>query len=189
MSFNTFIIICLFVDIIILLSQQQKIIQTNYIKACSQKACIKCCTDPNCEGHRDAREKESIINGTHPINQMANAKRALTIKPGVFRDPAFKYMGESILIWSLTEYMANTKWKDEAIRKSLRNIESIKQAQLVEREKQKLLVEKKGNGLKKLGNMDTNNEEIICARIRRGSRRQRFRRIMNELYEQSLKQN
>lgn len=152
---------------------------------CSQKACFKCCTDMNCEGHRETREKESIINGTHEINKLANAKRALAIKPGLFRDPAFQYLGETILIWSLSDYLSNTKWREEAIRKSLRNMESRKQGMMVEKESQ--LRRRQKNGC--------SDSEVSCEDVRlvasmsspsKESRKKRFHRIMNELYEKSV---
>lgn len=147
---------------------------TFIFSACSQKACSKCCTDKECEGHRDIREKEDILNGTHPINKMADAKRALTVKPGVFHDPAFRYLGETILIWSLSDYMTNSKWRDEAIRKSLRNIESRKQAKLVQEE---ALKRKK----KRDGTLGADSEK--CIGNKKETRKQRFHRVMNDLFQ------
>mmetsp|Transcript_17882 Transcript_17882/g.21878 ORF Transcript_17882/g.21878 Transcript_17882/m.21878 type:complete len:180 (-) Transcript_17882:110-649(-) len=136
-------------------------------RSCSQKACIKCCTDQNCEGHRDVREKEAILEGRHPINKMADAKRALTIKPGAFHETAFQYLGETVLIWSLADYMSNPKWRDEAIRKSRRNLESIR-----------------NEGIE--GSLYCHDKGVNLKDQRKESRRKRFRRVMNELYEQSL---
>mmetsp|Transcript_8600 Transcript_8600/g.12256 ORF Transcript_8600/g.12256 Transcript_8600/m.12256 type:complete len:102 (+) Transcript_8600:70-375(+) len=54
--------------------------------SCSQQSCSRCCSDPDCEGHRDLREsaklKESILNGTSLVNRLAARKRALAVRPG-----------------------------------------------------------------------------------------------------------
>jgi hypothetical protein len=49
------------------------------------------------------------------------------------------------MIWNFAEYMSNSKWRDEAIRRSLRNIQSRNQALMVEKEAQRRR-EKKING-------------------------------------------
>ena len=99
----------------------------SYDKGCSQRACFKCCTDENCEGHRDQREmaknKDSIMEGTNWINKLAAQKRALAVVPGAFREPAFHYLGETVLIWSLKDFMSNPKWRDDSIRRSRKNRE------------------------------------------------------------------
>ncbi len=147
-----------------------------------------------CEGHREQREKESIINGVHPINQLAKQKRSLEIKPGLFRDPAFQYLGETIIIWSLEEYMSNVKWREDAIRKSLRNLESRKQGIFVEsvsqlrKQRQKKGVDDSGGDCKCDDNDDDENNvrpPVIngSKRLNKESRKKRFCRVMNELYE------
>ena len=171
------------------------------LPACSQKACIKCCSDLKCEGHREHREKESIINGTHPINKLAQQKRLLAIKPGAFRDPAFQYLGETIIIWSLREYMSNVKWREDAIRKSLRNLESRKQGIFVEshsqlRKRQKRRgfddvhnsIDSSGVDCERSEDDESNQRPSIVSgskRMNKECRRKRFCRIMNELYEKS----
>jgi hypothetical protein len=124
------------------------------------------------------------------------------------------------MIWNFAEYMSNSKWRDEAIRRSLRNIQSRKQAVMVEKEAQRRR-EKKingGNCVNATVNVNANgggggrnsdrssgisNEKekddiaeddgdnktnsISCTRLhRKETRRQRFERIMNDLYQQTL---
>jgi hypothetical protein len=103
--------------------------------------------------------------------------------------------------------MANSKWRDEAIRKSLRNLESRRQAELV-KEGKRSRVKRKGRkrdgGI--VGSSDVCNGEVesedngndnhrtgdlvmnkvststLAGKNKRETRKERFRRIMNELY-------
>jgi len=141
------------------------------IKACTQQACIKCCTDNQCEGHREQREKdrekELIMEGKHPLQILANQQRASAVKPGAYHEPAFRYLGETILIWDLGQYMANPKLRDDAIRKSRRYIES------------QMYIRTQSRNLKrKQFAMDTPENE---------NRTKRFKRVMEHLYQTSLK--
>lgn len=99
--------------------------------------------------------------------------------------------------------MANSKWRDEAIRKSLRNLESRRQAELV-KEGEGLKVKRKrrkrddgsgvGNGEVESG--DNRNGDLTMSKVCKSTRtnrstgenkgenrKERFRRIMNELYD------
>lgn len=111
--------------------------------------------------------------------------------------------------------MANSKWRDEAIRKSLRNLESRRQAELV-KEGEGLRMKRKGRkrdggSVGRSGDVgngevesedhsssNSNNHRIgdltmskVCRSTRtnrstgekRENRKERFRRIMNELYD------
>ena len=89
--------------------------------------------------------------------------------------------------------MKNSKWREDAIRKSLRNMESRKQALLVKEEEVK---RKKQNKRKNVtGDYDKDENEKDTTKVlkkrrkvddmgRRENRRQRFNRVMNELFEQ-----
>lgn len=90
-------------------------------KKCSQQACAQCCNDTQCEAHQQFRLRESIINGTHPVQIRAKKQRSLAVQSNTFREKGFKYMGETVLIWSFDTYMDNPKWKEEAIRKMKKN--------------------------------------------------------------------
>eukprot|EP00957_Ditylum_brightwellii_P039891 3020343-Ditylum_brightwellii.AAC.1 len=72
-----------------------------------------------------AKMNDSILDGTTLINRAASTKRALAILPGTFREPAFHYLGETLKIWSLREFFANPKWRDDALRKSKRLVERL----------------------------------------------------------------
>lgn len=91
-------------------------------KNCSQQACAQCCTDSKCEGHREHRMKESIVQGSHPIQVLVKKIRSLDVGQNIFREKAFKYLGETVVIWNFHEYMGNPKWREESIRKSKRNV-------------------------------------------------------------------
>ena len=144
------------------------------IPACTQKACIRCCTDKTCPGHYEQRakeaEKKSIVDGTHPIMVLANEKRKRKIPPGRFRDESFKYLGETILIWSVRDFLANDKWREDAIRRSRRNTEARETERLVQ--------------LKELG-----GKKVPGTSIKKEGRGRRFQRVMDALYQQSVQTN
>mmetsp|Transcript_3568 Transcript_3568/g.6749 ORF Transcript_3568/g.6749 Transcript_3568/m.6749 type:complete len:164 (+) Transcript_3568:162-653(+) len=133
-------------------------------KTCSQQACIKCCTDDQCEGHREQREKDKekllIIEGRHPLQLYVKRLRASAVKPGLFRETAFRYHGETLLIWDLQTFMKNPKWRDDAVRKSRRYVET---------------------------QLYNQSHKTSNSRRRRESRSRRFKNIMDYLYQQSLK--
>jgi len=133
-------------------------------RGCSQSACLHCCTDTKCEGHKEIREKarldEAILNGTTDIQIEAAMKRASAILPGTFREKAFQYHSETSVLWSFNDYMAVPKWKEDTIRKSLkrsRRRESTK----------------------------ASPGDISSAVQRKVNRKQRFKRVMDDLYKKS----
>ena len=139
--------------------------------ACTQQACLKCCTDEQCEPHREQREKEKekelILDGKDPLQIRANKQRALAIKPGAFHEPAFRYLNETLLIWDLKSFMKNAKWRDDAIRKSRRYVES------------QLYLQSHPKGFKrKQFQLDVPANE---------TRKKRFKRVMDHLHKNSLK--
>lgn len=97
----------------------------SWMSDCPSQACVKCCTDHNCEPHREAREelrkKQSILDGTDAITMAAAKKRASKVAPGMFFDSNIEYFGETVVLWNVNEFMDNTKWREDAIRRSLRN--------------------------------------------------------------------
>jgi hypothetical protein len=128
-------------------------------RACSQAACISCCTDVACEGHKEAREaaqwKEDVLKGTTDVQQQAKAKRAMAVLPGSFRESGFLFLNQTITIWNRQEFMSNKKWREDAVRRA-----DKRQA----RRSMSRTVKPIRNSI------------------------QRFRRKMNELYQKSLKQ-
>eukprot|EP00545_Synedropsis_sp_CCMP1620_P004386 CAMPEP_0119014942 /NCGR_PEP_ID=MMETSP1176-20130426/10472_1 /TAXON_ID=265551 /ORGANISM="Synedropsis recta cf, Strain CCMP1620" /LENGTH=90 /DNA_ID=CAMNT_0006968193 /DNA_START=377 /DNA_END=649 /DNA_ORIENTATION=- len=49
---------------------------------------------------------------------MAKRQRYLALMPHSYREPGFVYSQQTIKIWDVREFMANPKWKEDAIRKS-----------------------------------------------------------------------
>lgn len=141
-------------------------------KACSQLACIKCCTDiDGCEGHRALREErrrqEEILAGTSAVNVRAAKQRKMAVKPGAFPgEPSLRYLRESLVVWDCRQYLDNPKWRGDAIRRSERN----KRAREV--------FAGAGAGGKA--------EEKTVPRKKEG-RKRRFEHVMKELYESSVK--
>jgi len=183
---------------------------------CSQSACLACCTDEGCDGHRETREmtkkNDSILDGTNWINKLASEKRALAIPPGVFHETSFHYLDETVYLWDLKEFFANPKWRDDAIRRSKRNKElrqqtttqtiigkaitntkspSKQQQQQQQTNRKRKSADSNLNSCKFNTNL---NEDMICSNkgsnrntiALKGNRRQRFKLIMDTLYDQSL---
>jgi hypothetical protein len=126
-------------------------------EGCTQSACLLCCTDVSgCEPHSKSRAqaqwRKDVLEGATEIQRLAAQRRKLRIPevPGkrFFRESGFVYQGDTVVIWDLHKYARNAKWRDDAIRKSLRRRKTITPAD----------------------------------RPRLRINRQRFRRIMNELY-------
>uniref|UniRef100_A0A7R9VVV6 Uncharacterized protein n=1 Tax=Pseudictyota dubia TaxID=2749911 RepID=A0A7R9VVV6_9STRA len=139
--------------------------------SCSQLACFKCCTDPDCVGHRDkralAKKNDAILAGTSWINRMAAEKRALAVKPGtLFREPAVHFLGDTVLVWSLAEFFKVPKWREDAIRRSRKNRERMEKSEEL-------------SGRKKKRVRSVASKE---------SRKKRAHRIMERLYQESLKE-
>lgn len=92
------------------------------IKGCSQLACIACCSDLQCEGHKEARDvalwKNQVLQGTTDVQKKLKAKRESAILPGSFRESGFRFMNETIMIWNRQQFMDNSKWREDAIRRA-----------------------------------------------------------------------
>ena len=91
------------------------------IVGCLRYACFKCCDDMTCKSHQERRKKERIYDGTAPANMQAARKRSLAIRTGTFRESAFRYLGETLLVWNFNDFMAVPKWRNDAIRRSKRH--------------------------------------------------------------------
>lgn len=93
-----------------------------YFLGCCQLACLQCCSDQDCEGHAESREKQKyhddLLTGNTEIALKAKRQRDLALLPNVYREPGFIYSQQTIKIWDIREFMANPKWKEDAIRKS-----------------------------------------------------------------------
>ena len=174
------------------------------LQDCSQLACFNCCDDENCEVHSDRR---AILEGRNTINILASEKRKLAIIPGSFRETSFHYLGETAYLWSLSDFFANPKWRDDAIRRSKRNKEYY------DNRKQKIIIPPKSttqpkhhhpssssslnttettektNGKKrKITVENESSSKDGRTRCDGGNRRQRFKCIMDRLFEESILQ-
>jgi hypothetical protein len=89
---------------------------------CSQESCLHCCTSTECEAHAESRARQKyhadLLLGNTEIARRAKQVRALALLPGAFRESGFVSMTQTIKIWDLREFMANPKWKEDAVRKS-----------------------------------------------------------------------
>jgi hypothetical protein len=130
---------------------------------CTQSVCLKCCDDDDCEAHKEQRDqalfREQVLGGTSLIQREAKYKRSKLIAKGRFREPGFCYMGDTVIIWNLREYLDNPKWKEDALRKSSK------------RKARSLEAGDESSKFKPLANS-----------------RKRFRRIMEELYQNTLQE-
>jgi hypothetical protein len=99
-------------------------------EGCLDQACLACCTQTTaCLVHKRGRDynawKAQVLAGDTPIQLQAADIRSRRLPPKcklVTREPAFKYTGDTIVIWNVREYLANPKWRDDAIRKSTRRL-------------------------------------------------------------------
>ena len=95
-------------------------------EGCTQSACLPCCDDvAGCESHAKPRAhalwKEQVLAGTTEVQQLAAAKLKMRIPAGrFFREPGFVYQGDTVVIWDLRAYARNPKWREDAVRKSVR---------------------------------------------------------------------
>lgn len=98
-------------------------------EGCVSQSCLSCCTDINCALHKRSREqaawKAQVLDRATPVQLRAAELRArrITNRKGFLKEPGFVYTGDTIMIWNVHEYLANTKWKDDAVRKCLRRQE------------------------------------------------------------------
>ena len=133
---------------------------------CTQSACLACCDDSACSVHIEAREqakwKDQVRAGTTPLQLQAKDKRSKKIPPGRFKESKIGYLGDTVVVWDLHQYMANPAWREDAYRKSKK-----RQARQLNHE-----LGKSGNAAGKP--------------IRKKSRKQRFADTMEALYQKSL---
>ena len=148
--------------------------------ACSQLACIKCCTDiDGCEGHRALREEkrrqDEILAGTSAVNVRAAKQRKMAVTPGAFPgEPAFRYLQESLVVWDCRRYLDNPKWREDAIRRSERN-----------KRAREVFVASAAAG--STGSTKKEDKTGPMKKSKREGRKRRFQRIMSEMYEASIK--
>ena len=93
-------------------------------EGCTVRCCVTCCNDNACDVHMKVKEqkawKESVLVGSTDVQKQAALLRKRRLAPGTFHEPLFMYVGDSIVLWNIREYIKNSKWREEAIRKSKR---------------------------------------------------------------------
>jgi hypothetical protein len=86
--------------------------------------------------------------------------RCKAIPSGRFKETGFTYLGDSVVLWDLQQYMANPAWRDEAVRKS-----------------------KKRQARKRNHDLGSN---VVSEATKKRGRRQSFQDTMERLYQQSM---
>lgn len=130
-----------------------------------------------------------MLDGTDRITQAAKKKRESKVGPGAFHDSNLQYFGDTVVIWDVKEFMANPKWREDAMRRS-RNRKDVDSMKLVDlgavagkkkrkrrggdEEAQGVAAGKKGGEAKGGG------------KKKPSSRKKRFEAICDRLYQQSL---
>mmetsp|Transcript_35472 Transcript_35472/g.62265 ORF Transcript_35472/g.62265 Transcript_35472/m.62265 type:complete len:206 (-) Transcript_35472:232-849(-) len=156
---------------------------------CLHQACVKCCTSPTCEPHREARsvlkKKESILDGTDWITRTAAKKRSSKVARGVFFDSDIQYFGETVVIWDVNEFMEVPKWREDAMRRSRNRKDGNGHLDLS--------VSVAGGGKKRRRREEESVAVAVAAGNKEGngkkktvSRKKRFKNICDELYQKSL---
>jgi hypothetical protein len=112
--------------------------------------------------------KEQVLAGTTDIQKQAREKRQLLLCKKRFREPGFKYVGDTVMIWNIYEYAQNSKWRDDAIRRSNRR-KALEQGYSVPSSSQ-----------------DMKQLQDSITPVRTSTKR--FRRMFEKLYQDSLKE-
>lgn len=133
--------------------------------------------------------RSQVMNGTTPIQLKAKAIRSKVIMtnasagaggksvsvgsktPSLFKEPNFQYLGDTVVIWNLKEYLDQPKWREDALRRSLKRRQREESLAMTSASKKICFVSLPG------------------ADIKSKSRRKRFRAIVEALYQKSLEEN
>mmetsp|Transcript_58236 Transcript_58236/g.68000 ORF Transcript_58236/g.68000 Transcript_58236/m.68000 type:complete len:192 (-) Transcript_58236:281-856(-) len=147
------------------------------MKSCTQRYCFKCCDDDSCRGHNERREalriEQDLIDGNDLVSKKALGMRALTIRPGSFREKSFQYLGETLVIWSARDFFAIPKWRNDVSRKPRKSREILATKKVLTSLNQRDAQQSMKRGL------DSSATDP--------GRRKRFQRVMNELFDDSMK--
>ena len=149
--------------------------------------CAKCCTDSKCEIHELQRQKaiwkEQVLQGTTDVQLAAAEKRRLKLPKGRFKEPSFRYLGDTVIIWDIRQCLFPEQHRQNSGTSSSLAVDNNR-------------TEKKGKS-----SMSSAVVEDILSRARKRNRftamgsskvirnnRKRFRRVIEDLYRQSLQQ-
>ena len=68
------------------------------------------------------QRKQSILDGTDSITIAANLKRSSKVKDnGCFMEGNIHYFGDAVVLWNVIDFMNNSKWIDDAVRRCVKN--------------------------------------------------------------------
>jgi hypothetical protein len=60
------------------------------------------------------------LEGTTDVQQLAVAKRRALLRKSRFRETGFQYTGDTVVVWNVTDYYDNPKWREDARRRAKR---------------------------------------------------------------------
>jgi hypothetical protein len=153
-------------------------------KGCVISCCVQCCDNDTCEKHLQIKEKqrwkEQVLSGTTEIQKLAREKQLLLLHKKRFREPGFKYVGDTVVIWSIYEYAQNNKWREDAIRRSNRR---------KAREQDSLSVPSSSSPSSSATTATKTSQDGMkqpCTIKPVRSSNKRFRRIFDKLYQESM---
>lgn len=78
-------------------------------------------------------KKEAHSKYREYIAQVAKEKKALAVDPGVFYDPSIKYLGETLVVWDINQYLTEVQGKWHTRRDRGRRITSTSESRKRER--------------------------------------------------------
>jgi hypothetical protein len=95
---------------------------------CTYNLCIKCCTDDGCVVHTEQRSKnlfkQRIMDGTTDLQRTAEEKKSRVILKGRFKEPNFRYLGDTCVVWNIHQCFNDRRInREEILRKAQRRNE------------------------------------------------------------------
>ncbi|CAJ1954104.1 unnamed protein product [Cylindrotheca closterium] len=135
--------------------------------------------------------RSQVMSGTTPIQLKAKAIRSKMILsnapgaggkvaatsngqklPSLFKETNFQYLGDTVIIWNLKEYLDHPKWKEDALRRSLKRRQREESLAMSSASNSKSCISLQGGG-----GLNSKN------------RKKRFRAVVEALYQKSLAEN
>lgn len=86
--------------------------------------CSACCDRIACKIH-GPKLKAAILAKTTDVQKAAAIERSNRIPKGRFREPNFKYQGDTVVIWDIREFRRNPEWRKEAMKKAFRQLKYL----------------------------------------------------------------
>ena len=131
-----------------------------------------------------------MLDGTDRITQAAKKKRESKAGPGAFHDSNLHYFGDTVVIWDVKEFMANPKWREDAMRRSRnRKDGSMKLVDLGAVAGKKKRKRRGGDVEERVGVVAAGKkggEAKGGGKKKPSSRKKRFEAICDRLYQKSL---